>query len=193
MLGRVKYVLLAAAGLWLGGLAVFNFHINHYKTDRATKTDAIIALTGGSNRIKEAAELLNNGFSRVLFISGVEKGVSFDAIVHAQKLNIRSGKEVIIERASTNTVENAIRTNAWIRNNHIKSIRLVTSNYHMPRSYLEFKSQNPDLQIIQNPVYSDKLSNEWWKNRGSFFLLASEYTKFIIVYVKTFLLSFIQN
>jgi len=110
-----------------------------------------------------------------------------------QKLDIHSGNEVIIERASKNTVENAIKTNEWIKDNNIKSIRLVTSNYHMPRSVLEFKSQNAGVKIILNPVYSDKVSDKWWKNWGSFVLIASEYTKFIIVYAKISILSWLTD
>ena len=163
------------------------------ENDRETKTDAIIALTGGRNRIKEAASLLNEGYSSTLFISGVEKGVSFNEIANVQKLDIHSGNEVIIERASKNTVENAIKTNEWIKDNNIKSIRLVTSNYHMPRSVLEFKSQNAGVKIILNPVYSDKVSDKWWKNWGSFVLIASEYTKFIIVYAKISILSWLTD
>lgn len=189
----IKYCLIPAVFLWFVGLAVFNRYINSYENDRETKTDAIIALTGGRNRIKEAASLLNEGYSSTLFISGVEKGVSFNEIANVQKLDIHSGNEVIIERASKNTVENAIKTNEWIKDNNIKSIRLVTSNYHMPRSVLEFKSQNAGVKIILNPVYSDKVSDKWWKNWGSFVLIASEYTKFIIVYAKISILSWLTD
>ena len=172
----IKYCLIPAVFLWFAGLAVFNRYINSYENDRETKTDAIIALTGST-----------------LFISGVEKGVSFNEIANVQKLDIHSGNEVIIERASKNTVENAIKTNEWIKDNNIKSIRLVTSNYHMPRSVLEFKSQNAGVKIILNPVYSDKVSDKWWKNWGSFVLIASEYTKFIIVYAKISILSWLTD
>ena len=189
----IKCCLIPAVFLWFVGLAVFNRYINSYENDRETKTDAIIALTGGRNRIKEAASLLNEGYSSTLFISGVEKGVSFNEIANVQKLDIHSGNEVIIERASKNTVENAIKTNEWIKDNNIKSIRLVTSNYHMPRSVLEFKSQNAGVKIILNPVYSDKVSDKWWKNWGSFVLIASEYTKFIIVYAKISVLSWLSD
>ncbi len=189
----IKYCLIPAVFRCVAGLAVFNRYINSYENDRETKTDAIIALTGGRNRIKEAASLLNEGYSSTLFISGVEKGVSFNEIANVQKLDIHSGNEVIIERASKNTVENAIKTNEWIKDNNIKSIRLVTSNYHMPRSVLEFKSQNAGVKIILNPVYSDKVSDKWWKNWGSFVLIASEYTKFIIVYAKISVLSWLSD
>lgn len=178
--------------LWFGGFAIFNYHIHNYNIDKTSKTDAIIALTGGSNRIKEAVELINNRLSNILFISGVKKGISFEEIAHTQNLKINPTCSIIIEQASTNTVENAIQTSEWMKKNNIKTIRLVTSNYHIPRSYLEFKTNNPDLKIIINPVYSNKVSDKWWKNGGSFMLIASEYTKFMFVYLKN-LLSLIMN
>ena len=67
--------------------------------------------------------------------------------------------------------------------NDIKSIRLVTSNYHMPRSIEEFYFQNPDMKIIVHPVYSDFVAKEWWKSARSFYLIASEYNKFLYVWL----------
>ena len=170
--------------LWLAGLAAFNYHIRHIRIDKTTKTDAIIALTGGSNRIKEAVEMLNQGFSDVLFISGVEKGVTLKQIAAAQHFKISPDKKLIIGQASTNTVENAQETMEWIKENNIKSIRLVTSNYHLPRSLLEFKAKNDGVVIVANPVFSGKVVEDWWKNTGTFMLTASEYTKFLMVYAK---------
>ena len=170
---------IAIVALWLLGLAAFNCHIRHIQVDKTSKTDAIIALTGGSNRIKEAVEMLNQGFSDVLFISGVEKGVTLRQIAAAQHFKINPDKKVIIGQASTNTVENAQETMKWIKENNIKSIRLVTSNYHLPR-----KAQNSGVKIIANPVFSGKVAEDWWKNAGTFMLTASEYTKFLMVYAK---------
>ena len=96
----------------------------------------------------------------------------------------RKGK-IELENRSTNTVENAIETGEWIRKNKVRSIRLVTSNYHIPRSLEEFRSQNPQIKIVPHPVYSDNVSPQWWKNRGSFCLIASEYNKFLYVYLRT--------
>ncbi len=178
---------------WFAGFAAFNYYITHYKTDTTSKTDAIIALTGGSNRIKEAVDLLNKDYSSVLFISGVEKNVSLENIMQTQKLSLKKGKKIFIGRASTNTLENAIETNEWIKKNNIRSIRLVTSNYHLPRSYTEFKFRNKDVDIIVNPVFSDKVSSEWWKNGGSFLLTASEYSKFLLVWAKCFVVKLIEG
>lgn len=177
---------IAAAVLWLGGLAVFNYHIRHYPLDKSTKTDAIIVLTGGSNRIKEAVEMLNGGYSDVLFISGVEKGVTLNQIARTQHFSVRPDKKIIIGSASTNTLENARETTDWINQNNISSIRLVTSNYHLPRSLLEFRVKNSHLKIVANPVFSTNIADKWWQNTGTFSLTAAEYTKFLMVYVKCF-------
>ena len=94
--------------LWFVGLGVFNLYIRSYPVDKNTKTDAIVVLTGGANRIKEAFELLNNDLSDTLFISGVEKRTSLNSILKAQNIYPRANKKIILENASQNTVENAI-------------------------------------------------------------------------------------
>ena len=169
--------------LWFSGFLYFNHKIHNYKLDNTTKTDAIIALTGGKNRIAEAVNLLNKGLAEKLFISGVQKDISLEEIQKASvDTNIKG--EVTIEDKSLNTVENAIETNKWINENNIKSIRLVTSNYHIFRSLEEFNIRNPELVIIVHPVYSENVSKEIWKNFGSLNLLVSEYNKFLYVFTR---------
>ena len=179
------YILFIGAVVWFAGFLAFNYHINNYKSDKKTHTDAIIALTGGKNRITEAAQLLQSGLAKRMFISGVQKDISLNEISRIQKVDISQKGKIELENRSTNTIENAIETGDWIRKNNIKSIRLVTSNYHIPRSMEEFQSQNPKIKIIPHPVYSDNVSPKWWKNHGSFYLIASEYNKFLYVYLRT--------
>lgn len=179
------YILLLSAIVWFAGFLAFNYRINSYKTDEQTKTDAIIALTGGKNRIAEAVRLMKRGLAGKMFISGVQKDISLKEISRIQKVDMPQFGKIELENRSTNTVENAIETSDWIRKNQIKSIRLVTSNYHIPRSMEEFRSQNPQIKIVLHPVYSDNVSSQWWKNRGSFCLIASEYNKFLYVYLRT--------
>lgn len=185
--------LLFLALVWFSGLAVFNYYIRNYPLDTTTKTDAIVVLTGGSNRIKEAVTLLNSGLSDVLLISGVEKKTSLNSILKTIALTPEPDKKIIIEHASTNTVENAIEANDWIQKNNIKSIRLVTSNYHLPRSKLEFEIQNKGLDIVVNPVFSENVSPKWWRSSGTFSLMASEYNKFLLVYLKHLLIDWAEG
>lgn len=65
------YILLVGAVVWFVGFLAFNYRINSYRPDEKTRTDAIIALTGGKNRIAEAAQLMKRGLAGKMFISGV--------------------------------------------------------------------------------------------------------------------------
>ncbi len=175
------FLLIAA---WLGGFVVFARRINNYQTDTATHTEAVIALTGGRYRIAEAVNLLNQGKADKLFISGVSRKSSLDDIKKRQNLDIRDESGVSLGHNAKDTIGNAVETVAWLRNNHISSIRLVTSNYHVERSIAEFKSRAPELKIIPHPVYSDQVQKKWWKSWHTFSLIFSEYNKFLYVYIR---------
>lgn len=185
----VCYLIICLCIVWTAGFILFNRTINTYQTDNRTKTDAIIALTGGRNRISAAVKLLNEEMAPRLLISGVQKDIPRKDIEKLNAVKLTGKPEIEIEDKSQNTVENAIEATDWIKRNNIRSIRLVTSNYHLPRSVQEFRALNKNLKIIIHPVYSEKVSAKWWKNFGSFLLVASEYNKFLFVYVKTNLLS----
>lgn len=167
---------------WFGGFILFANKINHYPKDENTQTDAIVVLTGGRNRISEAVRLWDLGLADKLFISGVEKNTSLDDISKRQAVTFTKRKGILLDKKSTNTIENAIETQLWMKQNNINSIRLVTSNYHLPRSIEEFYFQNPTMKIIVHPVYSDFVAKEWWKSIRSFYLIASEYNKFLYVW-----------
>ena len=117
---------------WFAGFVFFADAINSYPEDHTTRTEAIIALTGGRNRIAEAFRLLDEGKSDRLFISGVSKHSSLAGIKHRNHITGGDDEAVSLGREATNTVENAIETSHWLKENNIKSIRLVTSNYHVP-------------------------------------------------------------
>lgn len=180
----VFYLLLLGICVWLGGMIGFGYTINHLKTDEKQKTDAIVVLTGGRNRISEAVQLLNAGAAEKLLISGVAEETSLEALKKREDVKVTTSREIILDKKSTNTVENAIEASAWVKKNHFNSIRLVTSNYHLPRSMAEFRANNKNLKILAHPVYSDRVEQNWWKSWHSFQLIASEYNKFLYVWIK---------
>lgn len=181
------YIILFLIALWLSGFVVFAHRINHYKADNTAHTEAIIALTGGRNRIAEAVKLLNEGKADRMFISGVGPRSTFSDIKHRQKLTVSTDRDIALGRKATNTVENAIETTEWLDRHHIRSIRLVTSNYHVPRSVTEFKTRNPGIKIVVHPVYSENVEKKWWTSWHTFSLIFSEYNKFLYVYIRSHL------
>lgn len=182
MVKRLLVLLLILFLLWVIGFEVFDYHINHFAPSSESKAEAIVVLTGGRNRLKEAVKLLNAQAADKLFISGVFHGTSLKELQNREDVEIFNSEQVTLDKRSTNTVENAKETAEWIREHKIKSIYLVTSNYHMPRSMVEFRHYSPELKIIPYPVYSDRVAKIWWKNWHSCSLLFSEYNKFLYVW-----------
>jgi uncharacterized SAM-binding protein YcdF (DUF218 family) len=73
-----------------------------------------------------------------------------------------------------------------MRDQGFKSLRLVTANYHMPRSLLEFRHAMPDLEIVPHPVFPENFKqDEWWLWSRSASLVASEYSKYLIALLRT--------
>ena len=171
--------------LWLGGFIYFAQRINKYEIDNDTYTDAVIALTGGRHRIAEAVKILNQGKAKHLFISGVGRKISWEDIKNAQNLKIKNDADVTIGYKAKNTIGNAQETIDWVHKNKIDSIRLVTSNYHVERSLVEFGVKDKKLRIIPHPVFSEKVCKKWWRNWHTFLLIFEEYNKFLYVYFRS--------
>lgn len=169
---------------WLMGFVLFCNYIQHYEDNGSQKTDAIIVLTGGRNRIAEGVRLLNENMAEKLFISGVSQDVTIDDIEKKAHMQANDPSKIELGYKATNTIENASEIADWISRNDIKSVRWVTSNYHIPRSLEELKPYNLSINIAINPVYSDFIKTEWWKSWGTFKFLALEYHKFLFVYIR---------
>lgn len=180
-----KIIIVILFVVWMSGFGVFAYHINNYKTNIDTYTEAVIALTGGRNRIIEAINIYKQGKAKKVFISGVSRNVSWEMIKKRQRIELTNDSEITIGYRAKNTIENAKETIAWLQQNKINSIRLVTSNYHMPRSVTEFKAKDKNLKIIPHPVYSDRVEKKWWKSWRTFSLIFKEYNKFLYVYIRS--------
>jgi uncharacterized SAM-binding protein YcdF (DUF218 family) len=171
-----------AAIFWLVGLLLFVENIPRSKPDD-TLTDAVVVLTGGPGRINRGIELLASEKARELLISGVGADVPMRDLISDNALP-KSRLEccVTLGRAARDTRENAIEAAGWAASRNIVSIRLVTSDFHMPRSLLEFERRLPQLQIIPEPVGTKSITmGRWWLRPDTVVLLAGEYSKFLAV------------
>ena len=100
--------------------------------------EGIIVLTGDKFRISEGLKILNSEIGYKLLISGVNKEISIEEIKkefpkYEQLFNCC----IELENISTNTFENIREIFFWKKNNNIKNILLITSDYHLPRVKLE--------------------------------------------------------
>jgi len=163
------------------GFLAFVYSLPRGPVEAEERTEAIVVLTGGSERLSVGAELLAAGLAGLLYISGVHPDVDLARI---QKIaGLPPGRfDCCIELgyAAASTAGNANETAQWIRMRGVLSIRLVTANYHMPRSLLEFRAALPDVRIVPHPVVPPRVRlDAWWRHPGTATLLAAEYLKFI--------------
>jgi len=62
-----------------------------------------------------------------------------------------------------------------------RSVRLVTSSYHMPRSLLEFSRAMPGVRIVPHPVFADRVKQgQWLVWPGTANLIVGEYEKYLL-------------
>jgi uncharacterized SAM-binding protein YcdF (DUF218 family) len=145
--------------------------------------DGIIALTGGSDRISEAFDLLAGGMGKRLLITGVNLATTGDALsakAGAGAADTLMNCCVDLDHNALNTVGNAIEAARWVHNRKFHSVIVVTSSYHMPRSLLELRRVLPETELVAYPVINQNLHlDQWWLEGGSVRLVVSEYLKFL--------------
>lgn len=135
-------------------------------------------------RLEEGIKLLNDNKGQRILISGVGERANIDSVLMlsgALPDNILYLKERIdLGYAAKNTRGNAREVADWVKGHNYKSIRLVTANYHMLRSYFELRTEMPDVIIIKHPVFPPELKlDKWWQRGTSKKILILEYNKYI--------------
>jgi uncharacterized SAM-binding protein YcdF (DUF218 family) len=187
---HILRTLLALVGvlgvLWLIGLWRFTASLPTTVAAPDRTTDAIVVLTGGSERVEGGLHLLAQGKAKKLFISGVYRGVDVTELLRVSRQSPDSvACCVVLGHAADNTIGNARETAQWMANEGFHSLRLVTASYHMPRSLLEFSRAMPDKEIVPNPVFPEALRDApWWRSRAVTLLIASEYSKYLVALVR---------
>lgn len=182
---NLAVILVFLFGLWVIGLVRFVDDIPDKVADTTTETDAIVVLTGGSGRLHEGLELLSDNRARRMFVSGVYRGLDVRQLLQVAQRKPAGLETRIGIGNAVNTRGNADETAAWVRDNAIRSLRLVTAAYHMPRSQLEFAHAMPSVRIVPNPVFPEHVKqHEWWAWPGTAALMVSEYNKFLMAWMR---------
>jgi len=185
-----RLTMVAIAGIAIGGLIAFGIGFTHFvqtvadleKPGKAERADAIVALTGGADRITDAIYLLGEGRARRLLISGVHPSTTRETLA-----GMAPGQAdlfsccVDLGHSALNTVGNAKEARDWARGNGFTSLIVVTSSYHLPRSLNEISREMPEADLIPYPVSTRRVQlDDWWHNPGTTRLLLSEYTKYLM-------------
>ena len=184
---RTALAALAAAGLvavsaYVGGFLVFADQVANARPPKSPHADGIVALTGGPQRIEDAAALLNRGSAERLLISGVHESTTAGALAGrdpqlARLLNCC----VDLGREALDTYGNALETRKWAKALGYDSLIVVTSAYHMPRSLAELGRALPEVELVAYPVNPDGRNySEWLDDPHLLRLLLIEYTKYVL-------------
>ena len=134
------------AVVWGLGFAAFMLLIA--QPSDVARTDAIVVPTGGAGRIARGLALIEEKRATRMLVTGVAPGVSkidlADAFGHAAAINCC----VDLGREAVDTRSNAEETAGWVRQHHYRSVRLVTSDWHMARARMELHAALDDDAII---------------------------------------------
>ena len=144
--------------------------------------DAVVVLTGGSERIGDALSLMEAGAGKRLFVSGVHQSVSGERL-----RRLWPGHDALftccidLDYRARNTRENIAETRDWVRKQGFRSVLLVTASYHMPRAALEFSNVLPEVALFQYPVIPDASRLKiWWRDPVLARILVTEFAKWLL-------------
>lgn len=133
MIARAAGVLAIA---WCLGFAAFMLMLPGPL--EGTTTDAIVVPTGGAGRIDRGIELLRRHQAKRMLVTGVGPGVGADALAreyHAPPTLFACCIDLGAEAVDTRS--NAEETARWVREHHYTRVRLVSSDWHVPRARME--------------------------------------------------------
>ena len=190
-IGRIVGALLLTVFLvgcvWLGGLVWFAVTMADTPTSDRRPTQVIVVLTGGEDRLAEGVRLLSNGYAKWLFVSGVNPGVCKKELMRVAGVeDARIARFVVLGKRAADTRGNATESAAWMRARKFRSLRLVTANYHMRRSLVEFRRALPAVTIIANPVFPRPVNpGRWWHSRRAITVVIGEYNKYLVALTGT--------
>ena len=161
-------LLASVALVWTLGFAAFALLLP--QPAGPAGTDGVVVLTGGARRIEHGLKVLEDGTARFMLISGVDRSVrpselaaEYDRPAALFDCCIDLGFQAVDTRS------NALETARWVQKRKLRSVRLVTSDWHMRRARLELdQALPPDVEIVSDAV----------RTRPSLSMLFKEYNKY---------------
>jgi len=177
---------------WVAGFICFLYYLPVSSGAASSgDADAIVVLTGGSQRIEKGISLLKDNRAPRLFISGVGKDVKLPELLEAagagnQIDNKNFCARIALDYESESTMQNGVETAKWLKQNNIKSIILVTAHYHMPRAIMEMRANAKNVKITQIPVFPFASGmGEAFANKGILGTIWNEYNKLLFAMIRT--------
>ena len=138
----------------------------------------VVVFTGGQGRVEAGFDVLEK-FSGIkyLLISGVNPQTTQQEVLKNSGLRDDGtgfSGELSLDYQGQTTFGNIAQTSAWVDDNNLTHIILVTSSYHVPRAKLLLQQKLPETGVTVYPVFPENVS---WR------VLAEEYLKYAAVHL----------
>lgn len=169
MIARAFAFLLLAYAL---GFMLFAFTLGKPAPADAATADAAVVLTGGPGRIEHAFAVLRSGKVGRVLVAGADPLVTKKDIARRLGGNGRLVRCCIdLGSESVDTRSNAEEAARWLTKHHFKSMRLITSDWHMRRADYEFRK----VLGAKFPLTIDAV-----RSSPGFLILFGEYNKYVL-------------
>lgn len=138
---------------WIAGFMAFALFLPQPAPD-GIATEGIVVMTGGRGRIERGLALLEAKRAKRLLISGADRRVRAPEL--AAQFKAPAGLVdccVDLGHESVDTRSNATEAAGWIARNRYRSVRLVTSDWHMVRARYDLEAiVGDDIRIVADAV-----------------------------------------
>jgi uncharacterized SAM-binding protein YcdF (DUF218 family) len=181
LLHRLAWLVLLPCAAWAGGFALYLLYVEAAAPPNPMpQADGIVALTGGDDRIAAALALLAQHDAPRLLISGAGRGTYLgDFTPDDVNAATRYASDITLGHMAGTTHGNALETADWVHSHHLRTLIIVTADYHMPRAMLEMRRHLPGITLIPAPVRPPAMDDLF--SRSTIRLLTDEYTKYLVV------------
>jgi uncharacterized SAM-binding protein YcdF (DUF218 family) len=158
--------------LYALAFVLFAFTLGKPAPATADATDAAVVLTGGPGRIEHAIDVLKAHKAKRLLIAGVDPSVTKPDLIRRIPGSRKSiACCVDLGSESVDTRSNAEEAGRWLANHNYKSVRLITSDWHMRRARYEFhKVLGSKYELVTDAV----------RTEPSLVTLFGEYNKYLL-------------
>jgi uncharacterized SAM-binding protein YcdF (DUF218 family) len=119
-----------------------------------TTTDAIVVPTGGPGRIDRGLALLRDHQAKRMLVTGVAPGVRpIDLALEYRTSPRLFDCCVDLGADAVDTRSNAEETAQWVETHDYRTVRLVTSDWHLPRARMELSAVlGPNVIVLGDGV-----------------------------------------
>ena len=158
--------------LYALGFALFGVTLGKPAPADAGRTDGIVVITGGKGRIEHGIKALGDGRAKRMLIAGADPAVTKNDLVRRLGGQGRLFRCCVdLGSESVDTRSNAEETRRWLERKQFRSVRLVTSDWHMRRARYEFRRElQGKYEIVPDAVRSEP----------GFMTLFGEYNKYLL-------------